>query len=287
MISSTALAIGATPLSAAPARLPDKPGIYSEIANMMVRQANRIDLQRGGMITEAGACDHNHPNPPNSKPPTKTAPAKSHPAPSNNNNNGKNTSPPLNNPGSSINYTLSNADYSPGIADDNSLITVDCHDNDRSVPFDRDTAEGIAAEVEMINVECAQLDPRFQIDCLAAKYERIALLLPNTGDQRIIKSSLNKAARKLRRIVRQNADASVPRTRFALETPDGATKPITTRPIKAIESQSLETANAEAVAVIDELSTKLLRSSENSERRQEYFAGIAQAVDSNKLLLRS
>lgn len=262
MISSTALAVGIAPVTAAPARLPDRPSLNLVLADMITILPNQGDPQSDGWIVDVGVCDDEDDPEPEPEPT---------PDDTDDDDGGD----------------FDDVDFNPIFSDDIPLIMVHCHDNDRAEPFNPDTVERMIAEIERTSDDCAQLDKGFRIDCLAAKYEEIALSLPNSGDQKIVKSALNTAARKLRRIVRQNADPAVPKTRFALQTPDGATKPITSRPLRAIKPAAQEQANAAAAVVIDELSTKLLRSSENSARRQEYFVGVAQAVDSNKVLLRS
>jgi len=287
LASSTAIAVGIAPLSAAPARLPDRPAIAFDLADRNAVAPNRSGPLQDGWIIDAGVCDDDDSEVSTSEPPEEQPPEPPEPP---------EPTEPTDPPGSG---GLGGSDlvmdfapfiyvnHDPTTSQATPLITVDCHDNDRTEPFLPDTVEAIIADLEEANVECAHLDRGFRIDCLAARYEKIALSLAITGDQRIVKSALNKAARKLRRIVRQNADPTVPDTRFALRTPSGATKPISSRPLTAIKPASQQQANAAAAIVIDELNTKLLRSSENSARRQEYFAEIVMAVDSNKVLLRS
>ncbi len=274
MASSSAIAVGIAPLSAAAVRLPDRPGIAFDLADQTTVAPNRSGPLQDGWIIDAGVCDDDEPETSTIDPPVEEPPEP--------------PEPPSPIGGSPVNFFLAPIVHSnPTPAEATPLIMVDCHDNDRTEPFLPDTVEDIIADLEEANVECAHLDRGFRIDCLAARYEKIALSLAITGDQRIVKSALNKAARKLRRIVRQNADPTVPDTRFAIKTPDGKTKSLSSRPLTAIKPASQEQANAAAAIVIDELNTKLLRSSENSARRQEYFAEIAMAVDSNKVLLRS
>ena len=58
-------------------------------------------------------------------------------------------------------------------------------------------------------------------------------------------------------------------------------------PLAAIRPAELPRVMAEAAAIVDDTSTILLRSTENSERRQIAYQEIAVAIDSTKVLLRS
>ena len=59
-----------------------------------------------------------------------------------------------------------------------------------------------------------------------------------------------------------------------------------TRPLVPVEAASVAAVNAEAVAILEEAETILLRSADTGEQRTQY-SRIADALDSNKVLLRS
>ncbi|MEM9582862.1 MAG: hypothetical protein AAGA08_07075 [Pseudomonadota bacterium] len=151
-------------------------------------------------------------------------------------------------------------------------------------------AKSAAAQPVILLVEegenfCRLLDAALRIDCLAESYERTAETLANTGDEATVKKSLNDAASKLRSIVRENRDTTA--NRVTAEVKSRQVNRKASRPLTPVKKESIPQANREARAVVDELSTVLLRSAENSDKRAAYYTQIASAVDSNKVLLRS
>jgi hypothetical protein len=132
---------------------------------------------------------------------------------------------------------------------------------------------------------CRALEANYRIDCMAERYEFLARTLPKIEGGEVASDAFRNAAKKLRAIVAESEDTDakriMPRIRSKnLRVGSG-------RKLKAVKASSLRSANRKAEAVVEELSTVLLRSSENSDRRKAYFGLIAEAVDSNKLLLRS
>ncbi|SPH18683.1 hypothetical protein DEA8626_02225 [Defluviimonas aquaemixtae] len=128
------------------------------------------------------------------------------------------------------------------------------------------------------------IEPRYRIDCLRFHFWQMSRELPKSGEYEPVRRALAKAAGDLDRIVRRNLDRSAPAVRPRIEG-----KPLAPRlpPIRAVKPEAEAQAARAAVAVVEEAGTVLLRSSENSERRQVHYRSIAGAIDSTKVLLRS
>ncbi len=132
---------------------------------------------------------------------------------------------------------------------------------------------------------CRLLDSPYRIDCMADRYAFLARTLPRENGGGEAAKAFKDASVKLKAIVAdsldENAEKIMPRVRTnGLNVGAG-------RKLKAVRSDALASANRRAEAVIEELSTTLLRSSENSDKRKRYYTLMAEAVDSNKVLLRS
>lgn len=132
---------------------------------------------------------------------------------------------------------------------------------------------------------CRLLDSANRIDCISEVYQSVARSLPNEGDAGVVKQALEKAAVKLDRIVRANLDTSANQIRPKVQT--RKVNRTASRPLRAIKKAAIPAANRQAAAVVTELSTVLLRSAGSTKKKNTYYAKIAQAVDSNKVLLRS
>lgn len=131
---------------------------------------------------------------------------------------------------------------------------------------------------------CRQLDPLYRIDCLLAHFEKIARSLPQTGDYAPLRAALAKAVTQLDRVVKANKDNGGKIIAPRLRAKPQAER---IRPLTPILPERRVAASQEAAAVVDELSTVLLRSALNSERRQIAFREIATAIDGTAVLLRS
>ena len=131
---------------------------------------------------------------------------------------------------------------------------------------------------------CRLLDLRYRIDCLQAHFEKISRSLPTTGDYAPLRAALAKAAIQLDRVVEANKDSGGKIIAPRLRSKPQAER---IRPLTPILPARQAAANAAAAAVVDELSTVLLRSALNSERRQIAFQAIATAIDGTAVLLRS
>ncbi len=132
---------------------------------------------------------------------------------------------------------------------------------------------------------CARLpDLAYRIDCLSNQLEQVADAIPDTGEYTEAKQIVQQAARKLNATARRNAS---PSKRPANLRAPGVAPQRSTRPIVPIRPERLAQATAEAVAIVEEAETLLLRASQTSERRKVAYQQIALAVGSTKVLLRA
>ncbi|MEP5213507.1 hypothetical protein [Sulfitobacter pontiacus] len=130
---------------------------------------------------------------------------------------------------------------------------------------------------------CQQIeDQSLQVDCLSDRLEQVADEIPDGTDYDEVRSILADTSAKLGTLARQNRDRSRGKVKASQpgQGPEG-----TTRPLNAVAPASLTAVNAQAVDILEEAKTKLLRSADTKNRNQ--YARIAQALESNKVLLRS
>lgn len=121
----------------------------------------------------------------------------------------------------------------------------------------------------------------YVIDCMGDSLAAAAESLPEGGDYAAVKAALTDASEKLEALARQNASQTLTR---GLVQANGQQS---SRRFTPVASEALASLNAQAVAIIDEAQTVLLRSAQNSDRRKIHYQQIAEAVGSNKILLRS
>ncbi len=144
----------------------------------------------------------------------------------------------------------------------------------------------IAGKLAEANVTCAndEIPIEYRIDCLRRYYLDLAKALPDTGDYAPIKRALLEGAARLDAIVRKNLDPAAPKLR-----PQVAGKPDAPRlpSVRAIKKSSVKKAAAEAADVIADTSLVILRSGEDPAKRTAHYQEVAEAVDSNLVILRS
>jgi len=129
---------------------------------------------------------------------------------------------------------------------------------------------------------CDRLPQRYKVDCLNTQLAGLVDRLPDTPELTPAKQALRQASNDLDRIVRQNAVRGGDRITASIP---GVIE--TAAPLRPVRGARLESANAQASAVIDEAATILLRSSAVGGDVGESYQRIAAAVDSTKVLLRS
>ncbi len=133
---------------------------------------------------------------------------------------------------------------------------------------------------------CKDIQPReYIIDCLAERLADVNDQIANQPGYEHVREALGTASTELSKIARRSRSSTLPPARYATQS----NAPVTTsRFLIPVEEAALDNAISQALAVIEEAeSTILLRSSEGSSGRAAQFQQIADAVGSNKVLLRS
>jgi hypothetical protein len=143
----------------------------------------------------------------------------------------------------------------------------------------------IVSRIEQIEGTCTNYTEGERIDCLSLEYSRIAQSLPSTGDYDEMRSAISIAAAELRAIATANADPAAAPVRRTVDTPKGPRT--SARPITAVAPARVGAANAQAAAVLDRLTTKLLRSASSSASKRVHYERAVEAINSTKVLLRS
>lgn len=132
---------------------------------------------------------------------------------------------------------------------------------------------------------CSNLPQKeYTVDCLGERLEVLARSLPNRGDYAEAKKVIADTSKQLRSLARKNRSRTKPRARL-VNTVRG--KKVTTSPVIPVRTEAVEQTIRQAAVIMKEAETKLLRSSANSDRRKVHYAQMAQAIGSNKVLLRA
>ncbi|MEZ5796959.1 MAG: hypothetical protein R3D63_05430 [Paracoccaceae bacterium] len=147
------------------------------------------------------------------------------------------------------------------------------------------TTHDLSAILRTASKTCdRRIEKRYRIDCLRVYYGWVADKLPNTGDYLPIKQAMRTAEKKLSAIVSANVDRSAPVITPREGHKQNAKK---TPPLRAVKKSAEKKAIAQAEAVIKETELVILRAGEDPTRRTAHFTEVAQAVDSNLVVLRS
>lgn len=143
----------------------------------------------------------------------------------------------------------------------------------------------IVAELDAARNFCQQMpSEEYTIDCLGDALQQVAEDLPTSGDYGEARGIIADAASQLRTVARQNASTVLPTGRVAPPSnPDAGSA----TPLVPVARERLPAANAQALAILEEAETLLLRSAANSAARRVHYERISTAVGSNKVLLRS
>ncbi|WP_241479124.1 hypothetical protein [Leisingera sp. ANG-M1] len=127
-------------------------------------------------------------------------------------------------------------------------------------------------------------DSALQVDCLSERLENAAAGIPQGTDYDEVRGVLKDTSDRLKRLARQNRDPDRRRVTVA-STANPAER--TTRPLTPVSAAAQAEVNLQAARILEDAATVLLRSSEQAQARQNQYAQIAAAIDSNKVLLRS
>ena len=127
-------------------------------------------------------------------------------------------------------------------------------------------------------------DADYVVDCLASEVEVLASQMADRGDYAPARAELEQASRSLAQLAEANRNTSKPAARARR----AGTQPRTSaRELTPTRSESLGSVLEQAAGILEEVETTLLRASQRAEERRVHFERIAEAVGSNKVLLRS
>ena len=131
---------------------------------------------------------------------------------------------------------------------------------------------------------CAELkDKAYRVDCLAERFGVLARSIPKNSDYDEVKAALKSASDRMGDLARKNRDQNLPRGRA---TRPGSSE-TTTRPLTPVAAPVADQVNQQALTILAETETLLLRSAEGSKSKIAQYAQIADAIGSNKVLLRA
>ncbi|MDZ4134930.1 MAG: hypothetical protein U1D06_04950 [Paracoccaceae bacterium] len=145
--------------------------------------------------------------------------------------------------------------------------------------------DSIVASIRKVGDTCGYYNPVLRVDCIRDQLNLIVQRMPSFGDYAELRQEISIAVGRLNAIVAANADPAAPAVRRRIKTPSGNRTSAT--PIRPIAPKNLAAANAQASVVLDQLSTRLLRSASSSAAQKVHYERAAQALDSVKVLLRS
>lgn len=124
----------------------------------------------------------------------------------------------------------------------------------------------------------------YAIDCLSERLGVLAQQMEGQKEFNDVRKILKDASRKLNSVARQNLSTTLAPARFATKE----AKPVTTsRRLLPVAEDRQAAAISQAIAIIDEAQTLLLRSAGGTNDRTIQYQRISAALGSNKVLLRS
>ncbi|MCX7560414.1 hypothetical protein OS190_12625 [Sulfitobacter sp. F26204] len=131
---------------------------------------------------------------------------------------------------------------------------------------------------------CEKTPGAYEIDCLSLNYRETAKKLAERGDYGEARTVLLDTADQLDALVQSNRDSTKPRIQVK-DKSNG--RKLHKRALTPVKPQSLARVKRQAIPILEEASTKLLRSASSSSTKSVHYQRIAAAVSSNKVLLRS
>lgn len=140
--------------------------------------------------------------------------------------------------------------------------------------FSPSTTGSIVSQLDRGTAECGALPAEYRADCMSQAYRRAAGATQGRPDYSTAQSELSRTSRSLSNLVSQNADTEAAPIRKSGRT------------YRAVKKSAVRKVAQQAVAIITETETKLLRSS-GSGQRKVHYQRIAQAVGSTKRIFRS
>jgi len=150
---------------------------------------------------------------------------------------------------------------------------------------DRST-RAIVEDIAEIATTCESVPGEYRIDCLGKGFSLLAKSMPDKVEYETVRTEVAAAGKALRKIARDNQDRAKPRLRRTQKLTHVANAR-RSRAYRPIKEAALEQATEQAIKVITETQTRLLRSAEGSERRRVHYQSIARSVGSTTRILRS
>lgn len=138
--------------------------------------------------------------------------------------------------------------------------------------FSNATTKAVVKTLTRGGNRCARLPKTYQFDCYRWVYKRAADQLRGNNAYSEALRAMEQVEETLDQAVKRNRDPEQPVRRRALET------------YKPIKPAAVPQVTRQAEQAMTKAETILLRSPEN---KQEHYSRIAEAVNSNKVLLRS
>ena len=131
---------------------------------------------------------------------------------------------------------------------------------------------------------CAEIgDAAYRVDCLAERFGVLAKSIPKNSDYAEVQAALKSASDRMADLARNNRDPNLPRGRATRP----GTSETTSRALTPVSAAATAQVNQQALTILEETETLLLRSAEGSKSKIAQYAQIADAIGSNKVLLRS
>jgi len=146
------------------------------------------------------------------------------------------------------------------------------------------STDSVVSSIDAARKYCKLISSAYAIDCLGERLGEVAKQLKGQNGFEDVQAALETASGKLNDIARQNRSATNPPATFRNRKNPPVT---TTRRLIPVDDAKLDLAASQAIAVIAEAETRLLRSAEGSTDRSIQYQQIASAIGSNKVLLRS
>ncbi len=140
-------------------------------------------------------------------------------------------------------------------------------------------------QIDRENDRCGKLPSEYHVTCLRDRLGEVARALPEEGDYAPMRQTLEQAVDRLDAVSRQNAQAGTPARQFQFKDRKGEVT--TTGVLTPMQKAAIPSAHAQAIQILEDTQTLLLRSGENSRKRAVHFERISKTLESSKVLLRS
>jgi hypothetical protein len=157
-------------------------------------------------------------------------------------------------------------------------------DDEGSLIATTEQTDEIVREIEDASSYCSIIgQSEYVVDCLSERLAVIAAKLPSSGEYAPARAAIDRAAQQLSALVAANEDRDFPAGLTRSLRPDA---PETSRPLRAVRTDTIEETLAAASGILRDTQTVLLRSIPES-AESVHYQRIASAVGSGSTLLRS